>query len=64
MGIFKDTGLGERTRLQFRTEIFNVFNHTQFYGVDGNSGNQGSTFGQPQKVRDPRLFQFALKLAF
>jgi hypothetical protein len=64
MGIFKDTGLGERMRVQFRTEIFNVFNHAQFYGVDGNSGNQGSTFGQPQKVRDPRLFQFALKLVF
>ena len=64
MGLFKDTPLGERARLQFRTEIFNVFNHAQFYGVDGNSGNQGSTFGQPQKVRDPRLFQFALKLLF
>jgi Carboxypeptidase regulatory-like domain len=64
MGIFKDTGIGERMRLQFRTEIFNIFNHAQFYSVDGNSGNQGSTFGQPQKVRDPRLFQFALKLVF
>jgi hypothetical protein len=64
MGIFKDTGIGERMRLQFRTEIFNIFNHAQFYGVDGNSGNQGSTFGQPQKVRDPRLVQFALKLLF
>jgi hypothetical protein len=64
VGLFKDTGLGERMRLQFRTEIFNVFNHAQFYGVDGNSGNQGSTFGRPQKVRDPRLFQFALKLIF
>jgi hypothetical protein len=30
--------------------------------VDGNSGN--TTFGQPQKVRDPRLLQFALKLIF
>lgn len=64
VGLFKDTGLGERMRLQFRTEIFNVFNHAQFYSVDGNSGNQGSTFGRPQKVRDPRLFQFALKLIF
>jgi hypothetical protein len=64
MGLFKDTALGERLRFQFRTEIFNVFNHAQFYGVDGNSGNQGSTFGQPQKVRDPRLLQFALKIIF
>jgi len=64
VGIFKETPIGEKTHLEFRTEIFNIFNHAQFYGVDGNSGNLGSTFGQPQKVRDPRLFQFALKLVF
>jgi len=62
MGLFKDTAIGEKTRLEFRAEIFNIFNHTQFYGVDGGSANP--TFGQPQKVRDPRLFQFALKLVF
>jgi hypothetical protein len=64
IGIFKDTPIGERVRLEFRTEIFNLFNHTQFYSIDGNSGNQGSTFGQPQKTRDPRLLQFGLKLLF
>ena len=62
MGLFKDTPVGEKMRLEFRTEIFNIFNHAQFYGVDGGSANP--TFGQPQKVRDPRLFQFALKLIF
>jgi len=64
MGLFKDTPMGEKLRLEFRTEIYNVFNHAQFYSIDGNSGNAGTTFGQPQKVRDPRLFQFALKLIF
>jgi len=64
VGVFKETPVGEKMNLEFRTEIFNIFNHAQFYGTDGNSGNQGSTFGQPQKVRDPRLFQFALKLVF
>ena len=62
MGLFKDTALGEKLRFEFRTEIYNVFNHAQFYGVDGGSSN--TTFGQPQKVRDPRLLQFALKLIF
>jgi hypothetical protein len=62
IGLFKDTPVGEKMRLEFRTEIFNIFNHAQFYGVDGGSANP--TFGQPQKVRDPRLFQFALKLVF
>ena len=64
MGVFKDTPVGEKMRLEFRTEIYNVFNHAQFYSIDGNSGNAGTTFGQPQKVRDPRLLQFALKLLF
>jgi len=64
MGLFKDTPIGEKLRLEFRTEIYNVFNHAQFYSIDGNSGNAGTTFGQPQKVRDPRLLQFALKLIF
>jgi hypothetical protein len=62
MGLFKDTAIGEKMRFEFRTEIYNVFNHAQFYGVDGSSTN--STFGQPQKVHDPRLLQFALKLVF
>src|ERR1700719_3760642 len=62
MGIFKDTAINEKMRVEFRTEIFNLFNHAQFYGTDGNSAN--TTFGQPQKVRDPRLLQFALKLIF
>ena len=62
VGVFKETPVGEKMHLEFRTEIFNILNHAQFYGVDGGSGN--TTFGQPQKVRDPRLFQFALKLVF
>jgi hypothetical protein len=62
MGLFKMTPVNEKMRVEFRTEIFNVFNHAQFYGVDGNSAN--TTFGQPQKVREPRLLQFALKLTF
>ena len=62
IGLFKDTPISEKLRVEFRTEIYNVFNHAQFYGVDGGSSN--TTFGQPQKVRDPRLLQFALKLIF
>ena len=34
------------------------------YSVDGNISNIGSTFGQVQHVRDPRLVQFALKFRF
>ena len=62
IGIFKGTPIGEKLRVEFRTEIFNIFNHAQFYGTDGGSSNP--TFGQPLKVRDPRLVQFALKILF
>jgi len=60
----KSTMLGERLRMEFRGDIFNVWNHAQFYSVDGNVGNQGGTFGQPLHVHDPRLVQFALKFRF
>jgi len=61
-GIFKTTPINEKVRVEFRTEVFNIFNHAQFYGVDGGSTN--TTFGQPQQVHDPRLLQFALKFVF
>jgi hypothetical protein len=60
----KQTQLMERLRMEFRADIFNVWNHAQFYSVDGNVGNQGGTFGQPLHVHDPRLVQFALKFRF
>jgi hypothetical protein len=60
----KSTQFGERLRMEFRGDIFNVWNHAQFYSVDGNVVNQGATFGQPLKVHDPRLVQFAMKFRF
>ena len=72
MGIFKGFQLGERLRMEFRTEFYNIWNHTQFYSVDGNISDIGTaannyldgTFGLAQKVRDPRLLQFGLKFLF
>ena len=34
MGIFKRFAMGDRLTAEFRTEAFNVFNHTQFTGVN------------------------------
>jgi len=64
MSFSKSTSLGERLHMEFRGDIFNIWNHAQFYSVDGNVGNQGATFGKPLKIRDPRLVQFALKFKF
>ena len=61
--IFKNTEINERFGLQFRTEIFNLFNRVQF-------GYPGTLLGNPQfgvisgQHNDPRLIQFALRLQF
>jgi outer membrane receptor protein involved in Fe transport len=64
----------ENATLQFRTEFFNAWNHTQFSSINtvfqtlpanagGPSGTSGG-FGQVSSARDPRIIQFALKLLF
>ncbi|MDP9340093.1 MAG: Plug and carboxypeptidase regulatory-like domain-containing protein [Acidobacteriota bacterium] len=63
IGIFKNTNIGERYRVQFRGELFNVFNYAQFYQPDGNI-TDGSDFGRVKRAREPRLVQFALKFYF
>ena len=59
----------EGIRVDFRTEFFNLFNHPQF-GAPGLNG-YGADFSSPSTmavvnytVNNPRLVQFALKVAF
>jgi hypothetical protein len=67
--VLKNTNITESVRVQFRTEIFDLFNHTNF-GQPG--GVVGSTnFGRITNTRFPtgdsgssRQLQFALKLIF
>jgi outer membrane receptor protein involved in Fe transport len=63
ISFIKNIPVSEHTHFEFRGELFNVFNHTQFYNPDGNSSD-GSQFGQVTQVKDPRLAQFALKFYF
>lgn len=64
--IAKSTPLaGERTKLEFRAEFFNVLNSVQFddpttAGLNPNS----SLFGQITTTADPRIVQFGLRLTF
>jgi hypothetical protein len=61
--LLKTFKISETKRVDFRAELFNLFNHTQFFNPDGNSSD-GAQFGQVTQARDPRLVQFALKLFF
>jgi hypothetical protein len=61
--LLKTFKISDTKRVDFRAELFNLFNHTQFFNPDGNSSD-GAQFGQVTQARDPRLVQFALKLFF
>ncbi|HEU4768733.1 MAG TPA: hypothetical protein VFS77_15225, partial [Pyrinomonadaceae bacterium] len=58
----KNTHLTERVNLQFRAEVFNLFNHPNFNLPDNFLGSP--TFGRISSARDPRHIQFGLKLLF
>jgi hypothetical protein len=61
LALHKLTRIGERTALEFRAELFNVFNHVQFMNPNGDIGGN---FGQVTSARDARIGQMALKVSF
>jgi hypothetical protein len=79
LSLFKDFPIKERYRLQFRSEIFNIFNHPNFNapGFGGNGVvaiggsrkfNDTTNFGRIGSTRDApydaRQIQFALKFYY
>jgi hypothetical protein len=72
MGLFKNFYLTENMRFEFRAEAFNVFNHTQFSGVNNtlscfdanNVACTTSNFLMPNGAHEPRLLQLGLKFIF
>jgi hypothetical protein len=65
LSVIKSIRLGEKRRLDYRAELFNMFNHPNFQGPTGN----GTIFGQPQfgvitTAEPARIIQMALKLYF
>jgi len=72
--LIKNTQLGEKVKVQFRTEFFNIVNHPAF-ALPSNilaAPNFGTLFQTPDAAQNnvglgsggPRLIQFALKLSF
>ncbi len=69
--VAKNWKVKERYGIQFRTEMFNVFNHTNFRahnastaggGIENNLSNSG--FGRASSSRGPREIQFGFKFTF
>jgi len=65
------TGLGDRYSLRFRAEMYNIFNHTQFSGVDTTAEFNVTTrqqtdpnFGRYTSARPPRQMSFSLRFEF
>lgn len=61
LGITKTLPIRESLKIQFRAEMFNAWNHTQFLQPNGDVG-AGVNFGRISSTRPPRLIQLAVKL--
>jgi hypothetical protein len=62
LGLLKVTNLRERVALQFRAEVFNVFNTVNFNAPNANVSS--AQFGRITTALDPRILQFGVKLVF
>lgn len=61
-GLFKNIPIRERATFQFRWEVFNIFNHTEFNSIDNSLGS--STFLQANGAHDARIMQLGAKFLF
>ncbi|MGD1071327.1 MAG: carboxypeptidase regulatory-like domain-containing protein [Bryobacteraceae bacterium] len=62
LGIFKNFAIHENIKLQFRSEFFNILNHTNF-GLPNQQSNS-TAFGTIATTYPARQIQFGLKLLF
>jgi hypothetical protein len=60
--VFKPTETTEKINVQFRAEAFNIFNHTQWRGVNTYVGT--ANFMLPAYAHTPRVLQFAIRITF
>ena len=65
LNLAKTFAATEKLNVEFRVEMFNLFNHTQFKNINADfSTFTGSTFGWTTNSHDGRFMQFGLRLTF
>jgi len=69
VSLLKNFAVTEKSRLQFRFETFNVFNHASFTGINttvrfDSKGNPASGFGAVNAAGPGRMLEFGLKFLF
>src|SRR5262249_60482454 len=70
LAVFKNVAAGGSRRLQFRWEVYNLLNHTQFSAVDNTArfdatGAQvNAAFGKATGARNPRIMQGSIRFSF
>jgi len=62
MSLFKHYPIKESTAFEFRWDVFNVFNHTQFSGIDNSLSS--ATFLEATSAHNPRIMQLGAKIIF
>jgi hypothetical protein len=62
LGLHKDFRVTEGSRIEFRTEAFNVLNKTNFSAPNGNRSN--NAFGTITSTMPWREIQMALRFVF
>ncbi len=62
MSLFKHFPIKEAYAFEFRWDLFNIFNHTQFNGIDNSLGS--ATFLEATGAHRARTMQFGAKVIF
>jgi hypothetical protein len=63
-GIEKDTKINERMAINFRLEMFNVFNHPNFLSSSVVGNASSGQFGQATNTAPARVGQISGKIIF
>jgi hypothetical protein len=62
LSVSKSTAISEHMTIEFRADVFNIFNQAEFQNPDTNFGD--ATFGQITNTYDPRIIQLAARFTF